>query len=372
MRILIVTGSYPPMRCGVGDYTHRLVESLSINSNNKIAVLTSIKAGNQKGNYFKFPIIKKWSIFEVFTYLSFLKKWQPDVVHIQFPTQGYGTGLLPWCIPLINFFCRIKTVQTWHEGYKFKFFLETLLKSIVPSCLIFVRENYVKNNLGMLFRWMVRGKEIFYLPSASAMPVANLTEREFYEIKEYYLAKQNRLIVFFGFVYPIKGVDLLFSIANPEIDQIVIAGNIDYESNYSKKILSVAKSEAWFGKVTITGFLPASKISELLSVADAVILPFRNGGGDWNTSFHAAMLNNSFVITTSNSTHGYDSAKKTYFAEVDNIDEMKAALEKHCAAPRKYSKSKIGEVDQWEIIANKHEIIYKRTLNHSKISKKIK
>jgi glycosyltransferase involved in cell wall biosynthesis len=367
MRILVITGSFPPMRCGVGDYTHRLVESLSLNPDNKLAVLTSFEVGGENESYSIFPIIKKWSISEVFTYINCLKRWQPDVVHIQFPTQGYGTGFLPWFIPLINFFCRIKTVQTWHEGYKFKFFMLVLLKAMVSSTLIFVRKNYVKNNLGIIFRWLIRGKENFYIPSSSVMPVANLTEREFHKIKEFYLGKQNRLIVFFGFVYPIKGVDLLFSIANPEIDQIVIAGNIDYESNYSKKIFSVAKSEVWSEKVTITGHLPAIKVSQLLAVADAVILPFRNGGGDWNTSLQGAIANNSFVITTSNSTHGYDASKKTYFSEIDNIDEMNTALEKFCANPRKYSRSKIYEVNQWELIANKHEIIYKHTLNHSKI-----
>ena len=80
MRILIVTGSFPPMRCGVGDYTYRLVESLSMNSSNTLAVLTSIEAGDQNNKYSIFAIIKKWSILEVFTYVSCLKRWQPDVV----------------------------------------------------------------------------------------------------------------------------------------------------------------------------------------------------------------------------------------------------------------------------------------------------
>lgn len=363
MRILIVTGSFPPMSCGIGDYTYRLVESLSTKRDNKIAVLTSIGAADQSKKYSIFPIIKKWSISEVFAYVGCLKKWQPDVVHIQFPTQGYKTGFLPWVIPLINFFCGVKTVQTWHEGYRFKFFFLVLLKSITSSKLIFVRDNYVKNNLGIFFRWMVSGKESFYIPNASIVPAAKLTEPEFHEIKNFYLGKQNRLIVFFGFIYPMKGVDLLFLIANPKTDQIVIAGNIDYESDYSKKILSIQKSEAWSGKVTITGHLPVSKVSQLLGVADAVILPFRNGGGNWNSTLHAAILNNSFVITTSNSTHGYNASKKTYFAEIDNIYEMNAALEKHCPTPREYSKNKIDEGDQWQLIAHKHEIIYNNVVN---------
>jgi glycogen synthase len=166
-----------------------------------------------------------------------------------------------------------------------------------------------------------------------------------------------------------KGVDLLFSIANPEIDQIVIAGNIDFENDYTKKILSLAKSRTWSGKVLITGHLPSIKISKILRVADAVILPFRNGGGEWNTSLHSAILNKSFVITTSKSTHGYDASKKTYFAEIDNINEMKFALKKYCATPKKYSKNKIDEDCQWNLIANKHEAFYKHILKSSGIRK---
>ncbi|WP_422672426.1 hypothetical protein [Candidatus Methylopumilus planktonicus] len=219
-------------------------------------------------------------------------------------------------------------------------------------------------------RWIVKEKKIFFIESASVIPESNLTELELKNIKNFYLRQQSRLIVFFGFVYPMKGVDLLFSIANPEIDKIVIIGNIDFDSDYTKLLFKFLNGSDWYGKSTITGHLSATKVSNLLRVADAVILPFRNGCGEWNSSLHAARLNNAFVISTSNSASGYNAVMNTYFAEIDNIQEMRTALDQYCKNPRKYSKYKPNNSDQWRRIANQHESVYKEVLAHGKFKSK--
>ena len=41
MKVLLVTGSFPPMKCGVGDYTACLAEALARKPNIEVAVLTS-------------------------------------------------------------------------------------------------------------------------------------------------------------------------------------------------------------------------------------------------------------------------------------------------------------------------------------------
>jgi len=362
MRVLIVTGSYPPMKCGIGDYCRNLTEALSLDPGINVGVFTSISGSTieNTGRFEIFPIMTRWSFFEVLESIKFINRWKPDIVHIQHPTQGYGNGLLPWLLPIIGFFMGKKVVQTWHEGYGRRDALKLLLKSIVPSTLVFVRPNY-KVILHPMLRWSLWGKKAVFIQNASSIPRVCLSQQEKDTLKSRYLKNQKRLIVFLGFVYPHKGVELLFKIANPDSDHIVIAGEMGAKGSCRQEITKRASNNPWAGKVTITGFLATNDAAALLAVADAVVLPFRDGAGEWNTSIHAAVSNGALVITTSFSPSGYDKRRNVYFAKIDGILEMRSALATYAGTRREYD-SEI-DVNEWRKIADQHCLLYKTILS---------
>ncbi len=361
MRVLLVTGSFPPMRCGVGDYSQNLADALEANGHVEMAVLTSDQTGaQQRRNGIEiFPVIKKWRLSEIPTVIKVLRYWKPDLVHIQYPTQGYGRGMLPWVFPLIAFFMRVKVVQTWHEMYGIRYAPRVLLKSIIPSQLIIVRPHY-KELLQTMMRWTLWGKEPTYIRNASAIPRAEMSAEQKSEFRKKYLQEQKRLIVFFGFVYPSKGVEFLFDIADPETDRIIIAGVVDKNEGYGKDIETRAQAPQWLGKVEITGFLESEEIARLLVVADAVILPFRVGGGEWNTSLHSAIHNGTFVITTSATRRGYDKSSNVYYAKIDDLNEMRKALNIYFGSKREPVLSR--ETAGWSEIADQHLRLYEKAL----------
>lgn len=363
MRVLLITGSYPPMKCGVGDYSNRLVKALATDTRIHVGVLTSPTDGEivKIDGVEVFPIMKGWGLANTWDAIKTIHNWSPDVVHIQYPTQGYGNGLLPWVLPIIAFIMRKKVVQTWHEIYSRRNAPLLFLKSIIPSTLVFVRPQYIEN-LHPTLRWALWNKNIFFIQNASSIPRTSLDDTAKKTLKKTYLNNQKRLIVFFGFIYPQKGVELLFEIANPASDHIVIAGQIDEQEDYSNEIIRRASVDSWLGRVTITGFLPAQDVAELLSVADAVILPFRNGGGEWNTSIHGAVLNGAFVITTSLTKVGYDKKNNIYFSKIDNIDEMKLALNIYAGMRREYDAG--IDMGEWWKIADKHRSLYENILSN--------
>ncbi len=359
MRVLLVTGSFPPMRCGVGDYSCRLARALAVDPATRIGVLTSVPGENtgKTVGIEIFPVIKCWGFAEALNVIRLIRHWSPDVVHIQYPTQGYGNGLLPWIVPIISFAMGKRVVQTWHESYGIgirsapKFFL----KAIIPGGLVVVRPQY-EAGLPMALRWALWNKRCVFIRNASPFPKIDLDENVKHDLRKQYLKGQKRLIVFFGFVYPHKGTDLLFEIADPASDQIVIAGEIDENNDYHRRIMSLASASPWAGKVAVTGFLLAEDIAALLSIADAVILPFRVGGGEWNTSIHAAVSQGSFVITTSLTHQGYDESRNTFYAKVDDAQEMASALDIYAGRKRKNG-SDIDR-DEWKAIADKHRSLY--------------
>jgi glycosyltransferase involved in cell wall biosynthesis len=361
MRVLLITGSFPPMKCGVGDYSYSLAKALITNQKVCVGVLTS-ELGDLRGKVAGievFPIIKRWRLSEIMNVIKIIHSWSPDIVHIQYPTQGYGNGFLPWVLPIILFFMKKKVVQTWHELYPKRDVFKLLLKSIAPSNLVFVNSQYEKN-LHPYLKWALWRKKVIFIPNASAIPRLYFSALEKKTIKKKYLKKQSRLIIFFGFIYPHKGVELLFDIADPNIDHIVIAGEYDEKSSYINIIKQCASAKIWLGKVTFAGFLSPRKISALLGVADAVLLPFRHGSNEWNSSVHAAVLNGAFIITTSLTFNGYDKKSNIYFAKVDNIPEMKSALLNYAGERRKYHPD--IDCDKWHKIANQHSFFYKRIL----------
>ena len=330
MRILLITGSFPPMKCGVGDYSYNLAKGLIANHRVKVAVLTSelCLINNKIDGIELFPVIKRWRFQEIIKVIKIIQYWSPDIIHIQYPTQGYSNGFLPWLLPIISFFMRKKVVQTWHEPYGRRNIIgrrntiKLSLKLIVPFKLIVVHSDYKIKNIPNIVRWMLLQKKPIFISNASAIPKSEHNSQTKNMIKEKYLGSQKRLIVFFGFIYSHKGVELLFDIADPTIDQIVIAGEIDKNGKDYQDILKLASTDLWLGKVNITGYLSTNDVAILLAVADAVILPFRLGGGEWSTSIHAAVLSGAFTISTSTTQNGYDRRRNLYFSKIDNIEEV--------------------------------------------------
>lgn len=357
----MVSGSFPPMPCGVGDYAFKLTQVLAALSL-KVGVLTStveVKPPVAAGCHVEvFPAIKHWRLGDLWTFIKILRAWAPEIVHIQYPTQGYAGALMPSLLPLVSRLLGRKVVQTWHEieapkGKSLKYFL---LRALTPGCVVVVRPRY-KEQLSGFPRCVTRLKQFVHIPNGSVVPRIMLDASERTAARKRYLKQQRRLIVFFGFVYPHKGADLLFDIADPATDRIVVAGALQQNTKYGRDIMLRARSDSWNGNVDLLGFVPIAEISVLLSVADAVVLPFRDGGsGEWNSSLHAAVLHGCFVLTTSATKSGYDEANNIYYARMDDVPDMRRALLRY-AGTRQTVAALTGE-DEWKDIGVRHKKLY--------------
>lgn len=362
MKVLLITGSYPPLPCGVGDYSFNLAEALVVHQGIRVSILTSVGGAENPAKtdgINVFPVMKNWEIAEIFKVVKNIRNTSPDIVHIQYPTQGYKDGLLPWLIPLIAFLMRKKVVQTWHEVYTNPNDKWLSLQAVVPGGLIVVRPEY-KKQVPPKLQWVFRKKIFRFIRNASAVPKIELSEHEQSEVRRKYINQRKRLIVFFGFIFEHKGTELIFDVADPDLDQIIIAGQWGGDERYYQRIKEQADREPWAGKVTFTGFLPSGEMAALLAVADAVVLPFRTGGGEWNTSIHGAVVQGVFVLTTSATLRGYDKKHNVYYSEIDNISEMKAALANFIGKRREYDPE--IDRDEWQKISDEHLALYKEVL----------
>ncbi len=357
MRILLISGSLPPMKCGVGDYTAHLAKALTRQGNTDIAVLTDVSATPKPSNFdFEvFPICHGWILSDIGRIALAVRRWKPDLMHIQYPTQGYGQRYLPWLLPVLFRMAGIPVVQTWH-GYDSRRMTRRLLpNSVLSGGLIMVRPEYM-DHMQPLYRWLNRRKHTKFIPNASTISPTQLSVEERSTVRSRFCPHNFRLLVFFGFAYPDRGTELLFQIADPGQHHLVFISDLNAADPYQASILEQAQWPPWAGKLSVTGYLPAEEVGRILAAADAVVLPFKDGGGMWNTSIRAAISQGTFLLTTSREQHGYVSDENAYYAHPCDIADMRNALSTYIG--RRNEAARLELPRDWDSIAQAHLSLY--------------
>lgn len=354
MKILMVTGSTPPMKCGVGDYT--LLLSRHLAKSHQVTVVTSIGAQHINLERLKvIPVFEHWKVSNIFKFLQILLREKPDLVHVQFPTQGYGNGRLPYLIPLVSWVLRKKVVQTWHEIYRLQDLRYIFPIIIPPSGLVVVRPNYLEK-LSKFFNIFLLNKTFKIIPNGSSIPQSGLDEPSALALRKKVTNNDNpKIVTFFGFFYEHKGVEDLFEICDPKLHNLLLIGELNSSSPYHEKILRLASDARWNGKVFITGFLNDKEAADYLRISDACIFPFRDGAGVWNTSIQAAVKNGCRVITTTKDLpQNKENIKYTF---VNDIEGMKQCLLKVLSIPFRLNPLP-EDIDEWQEISKMHSTLY--------------
>lgn len=358
MRVMLISGSFPPMKCGVGDYTAQLARALAHTVDTSVAVLVDNAASQTDiaaPSLEILPVAHGWTFSDLPAILQIVRRWHPDIVHIQYPGQGYRSNM-PYLMPAFFQLMRIPSAQTWHNYYEKMRRWHYLPNALLPGGLVVVRPEY-KARMPRWYRSLIAHKQFRFIPNASALPRVTLSEAERTAIRVRFASRDRRLISYFGFVFRPKGVELLFEIADPACDHIIIIGELNSGDAYHQSVLKRAQCEPWSNHVTATGYLPPIEAARILAATDAVVLPFHAGGGMWNTSFQAAAIQGTFVVMTSFERNGFDPAENTYYARPDDVVEMRQALQKYSG--RRSSEDVTKSFANWESIAQAHLELYR-------------
>lgn len=356
MKVLIISGSYPPDKCGVGDYVAQLANALASRCKVEVGVLTSGSPNNaiEKTQVTVFRTVKNWRNYNLPEIRRVVLEFHPDVVHIQYPTQGYK-GRPPQFLPIFLRLMRVPVVQTWHEYYYESGVCG--LNLLACDALIYVRPDFPNK----IPHWVTRclsKTPVVYVPNVSSMPVVSLSEEQAHTIR-LNLSGGQPIVCFFGFAHINKGIEHIFKIADPAKHHLVLICDLSSQDTYQAHILRLANQPNWIGKVTVTGFQASQRVGEILAVADAVVFPFPDGAGEWNTSLKASEAAGAFTLATTQDATllGYNENKNTYYAGCGQIVDMRNALNKYLGR-RNQAKTE----NEWKISALAHEQIYEQLL----------
>jgi glycosyltransferase involved in cell wall biosynthesis len=359
MRVLLICGSYPPVKCGVGDYTALLAAELAATPGNTVGVLTGRDAagsGAAQGVEL-LPHLDSWGVNQLPKISAIVLAWQPDIVHIQYPSKGYGKGKGALFLPYLLGRSGYKVVQTWHEPLGALRRLRYLPAALTSDALVVVEPDYAAF-IPCWFRKILRRKRFFsYIPVGSNIPSRLLTESERLRWKNEFDAVDRNLVAYFGFVAPPKGVEALFSIADPAKDRLLLVCDLDENDPYQKSILALIDSEAWRGRAFVTGYRAAAEVACLLAAADIAVFPFLDGATSRNASVLAARAQGTCVLTTSGQKRGYYESDNIYFAPPGDLDDLRSALRRYCGR-----RGRTGATADWAAIAVAHLELYREMM----------
>lgn len=296
IKLLMVVGSVPPEPCGVGDYAYRLSRTLA----SRGCCVTLLSSGQRetiregKGWAIRAEM-REWCGFRLSRFLRVLDEEKPDVVHLQYPSRGYGWRLLPNLLPLVLRLLRpgLPVVTTLHEYAG----LNPLRKASYLFFTVFSRavtapDSLVRKGIEGAFPW-TRGKTCvipvgsFLEPSRSKAPgVAG-----------------SPILLFPGFLLrkkgPLEAVEALSLLkdAFPRA-RLVFASDAASHRDVRDEVKARAAALDVADRMVFMDDLDASGMSALMKKADLVVLPFHDGASTRRTTLVSAIRLGCRVVTT--------------------------------------------------------------------------
>jgi len=301
MRVLILSGTYPPLKCGVGAYTSLFMEALKKNGI-EVCLLTSQDALKAEGVY---PEIKVWKMSALPQIIEFIQKLKPDIIDFQYPTIAYRrkifANLLPFLLRLKGI--KVPIVTTFHEftevGYPGKF---RSLLLILLSQHVILKNKADLEILKRLFFW----KKFTFIPIGSNIKVKEYRPDQLIKLRKKLglVAKKESLLLYFGFIDESKGIDdlleatTLLILKGVPVKLLLIGGFNPQNNTYHHHLERLVEKLHLADKVFWLGFVSDEEISQYFQIADIGVFPFKKGVSLRRGTVMGTLIHGVPVITT--------------------------------------------------------------------------
>ncbi|MDO8689669.1 MAG: glycosyltransferase family 4 protein [Dehalococcoidia bacterium] len=332
MKVLLISGEFPPLIGGVGDYTACLAASLC-DMGVQVAVLTSRAAGRSA---FPFPVraeVPNWDFGCWARVRREIARHRPDLVHIQYQAAAYGLhpaiNLLPALLRLTD--RGIRALVTFHDlrvPYVFPKagpLREKMLRLMARGCRGVICTDAA--DLDSVSRWSLRSRA-FLIPIGSNIPVAPADPKapaapgssaealpgRLDGVCANVLCQEDVLILgYFGLLNQSKGVELLLRAYHlvrqrgKSLRLVMIGADLgDSDPTnvaYARRVRAMASELDVDGSICWTGRLTAADTSRALQGLDFCVLPYVDGASFRRGTLMAALSHGLPVITTAPSYH---------------------------------------------------------------------
>ena len=317
MRVLFITGEFPPMQGGVGDCTNEIAQALAKRGAD-VSVLTTTLSPSLTPPSSSLNVLRampRWDWSQRKTILKTIASARADIVHIQYQTGAFGMH------PMINFLPRLipppgkpngaGVAVTFHDLLPAYLFAKagrlrdwvTFQLARGADAVIATNESdyaRLRENLRGLHKWLTIipiGSNI--APAAVPAQITRAKLRERLGVRE-----DETLLVYFGFLNESKGAETLIRALYdlPQAKLMFLGGqtgasdptNVSYLEHVKQEIAHYNVS----ARVMFTDYLPPEQVSAHFYASDVCVLPYRDGASFRRGSIMAALAHGMPIVTT--------------------------------------------------------------------------
>jgi polysaccharide biosynthesis protein PslF len=398
IHVTLIAGTYEPTRCGVAHYTDRLRASLDQLGLPSV-VITTHEAARSANKPDIIGAVHDWSLGALIPLARSLHTIPTDVLHIQHAAGTYGFEraifLLPLWLHLTGW--RKPMIITVHEygwwEWQPHWFPPRLLERLKQwgqrrgwwdreDGFLLTQSNAIittnsEAETALRERLPAFGDRIHRLAIAPNIDVApidqTIARRSLRQACGW--VEETEIIVFFGFLHPVKGLETLLtafkqvSITHPQarllliggVESLALAGK--QADHYWQTLHALTGELALATAVHFTGYVAAETASRYLSGADIGVLPFNHGVTLKSGSLLALWAHGLPVIATRS--HSPDGALDQCLSliaprDVDGLAIALAELLSHGAHRERLGKAGHDAVQTmgWDAIAKTHLHLY--------------
>ena len=312
MKLGLVTGEFPAMQGGVGDYTHELARALAA-LDVEVHVITDVRCKDAHlppSTFHMHPVIRRWSFASLFHIRSLAQSLNLQLLSIQYQAAAYGLSAPIHVLPSV---AGVKTVVTFHDlRIPYLFPQAGHLREAAVTHLARSASGVIVTDPADEAELRRRGgvKRLTQIPIGSNIapqPPPGYDRAAWREQMGIY--PNEFLLGHFGFLNESKGGDTLIGALSALVSRkakVKLAliggqtGTSDAASNeaFSAEIEKLVSHYDLNDRILRTGFVDAPEVSAHLMACDAVVLPYRDGVSFRRGSFMAALAHGCPVITT--------------------------------------------------------------------------
>jgi glycosyltransferase involved in cell wall biosynthesis len=334
MRVAFVTGPVAAGRCGVGDYTRLLAAAME-----RRGIQTAIIESPGP------------AAFRAFRLCEQARAFQPDVMHLQYPTAGFGKGLTAQFFSLVKrFVLTLHEVEGTHLLRRLSIYpLWGRALHVVFTC---------DSNRRYSLRWApwLRGRSSV-IPLSSNIPVRKTRRGEHTRAE----------VIYFGLVRPGKGIEDVLEFARlASAEQLpisvrIIGGSPSGLAWYLTKLQEASASLTIAWELNLS----AEAVAERLASATMAYMPFPDGASERHASILAALTNGLPLVTTRGGFTPPGLEQATWFCATpaEAVAAAKDLLEKPSLVEALRKRAlEYARRFSWESIAESHVQLYERIM----------
>jgi len=328
MKVCLVSGEFPPMQGGVGDFTREI--GLALNRlGATVHVVSSVKAAPASATPLDAeggislsrddlqltlcPVIQRWDYSCWSAIAELLRQTGSQVLNVQYQTAAYqmhpAINLLPWRLRLLRE--RPRVVVTFHDlKLPYLFPKAGPLRRWVTQALIRGSDATIVTNVEDRIAAERHGADsVHLLPIGSNIEPQAPPAYDRWKWRERWgVGRDEVLLCYFGFLNESKGGETLLRAlvqlrASGEMIKLLMIGGKVGSSDptnlaYLQKVESLIKDLNLGDSVLWTGYVEGPEVSASFWASDICVLPYRDGVSFRRGTLMAALAHGMPIVST--------------------------------------------------------------------------